>query len=165
MKNDNKVRNVSKVSGVSKMPKQGAQQSRHSLLPMGEGGRRPDEGADVVRSYTLETGRLACTTTQKITERNVSLNDALASGSATVSENISFCPQSAVQHDGKGLAKDEQQSLQIPRPLRERTNLLANECELRNSGEGQTSLLLHTGEPLKKHINPHVLPLREDRNL
>ena len=33
-------------------------------------------------------------------------------------------------------AKDEQQSLQIPRPLLERTNLLANECELRNSGEG-----------------------------
>ena len=64
MKNDNKVRNVSKVSGVSKMSKQGAQQSRQSLLPMGEGGRRPDEGADVVRSYTLETGRLACTNTQ-----------------------------------------------------------------------------------------------------
>ena len=42
-------------------------------------------------------------------------------------------------------AKDEQQSLQIPRPLRERTNLLANECELRNSGEGQTSLRLHLG--------------------
>ncbi len=145
MKNGNAVRKVTKMS------KQGAQQSRHSLLPMGEGGRRPDEGLK-------ETGRLACTNTQKITERNVSLNDALASGSATVSENIPFCPQSAVQHDGKGLAKDEQQSLYIPRPLRERTNLLANECELRNSVRGQTSLLLHTGEPLKKYGQRQTVP-------
>ena len=79
---------VSRVSEVTKMSKQGKQQSLHSLRPMGEGGRRPDEGLK-------ETGRLACTTTQKITERNVSLNDALASGSAMVSENISFCSQSA----------------------------------------------------------------------
>ena len=76
------------------------QQQLHSLLPLGEGGRRPDEGADVVRSHTQETGRLASTNTQKITERNVSLNNALASGSAMVSENISFCSQSAIQHDG-----------------------------------------------------------------
>ncbi len=143
MKNDNKVRNVSKVSGVSKMSKQGEQQSPHSLRPMGEGGRRPDEGLK-------ETGRLACTNTQKITERNVSLNDALASGSATVSENIPFCPQSAVQHDGKGLAKDAQQSLHIPRPLRERTNLLANECELRNSGEGSDKSALTYGGTAKE---------------
>ncbi len=33
------------------------QQSLHSLRPLGEGGRRPDEGADVVRSYTLETAK------------------------------------------------------------------------------------------------------------
>ena len=33
------------------------QQQLHSLLPLGEGGRRPDEGADVVRSYTLETAK------------------------------------------------------------------------------------------------------------
>ena len=76
------------------------QQQLHSLLPLGEGGRRPDEGADVVRSHTQETGRLASTNTQKITERNVSLNNALASGSAMVSENISFCSQSAIQDDG-----------------------------------------------------------------
>ena len=69
------------------------QQQLHSLLPLGEGGRRPDEGLK-------ETGRLASTNTQKITERNVSLNNALASGSAMVSENISFCSQSAIQHDG-----------------------------------------------------------------
>ena len=90
---------VSKVSRVSGVTKQGEQQSLHSLLPLGEGGRRPDEGADIVRSYTQETGRLASTNTQKITERNVSLNNALASGSAMVSENISFCSQSAIQHD------------------------------------------------------------------
>ena len=52
-----KVSEVSRVSGVSKMSKQGEQQSLHSLLPLGEGGRRPDEGADVVRSYTLETAK------------------------------------------------------------------------------------------------------------
>ena len=123
------------------------QQQLHSLLPLTlpstnnpvdclyerKGGRRPDEGADVVRSYTLETakggqqslhsfapwgegqdegsykfdtadmtphqGRPACTNTQKIAERNAFLNDALTSGSAMVSENISFCSQSAVQHD------------------------------------------------------------------
>ena len=95
----NKVSEVSTVSEVSKMSKQGEQQSLHSLLPLGEGGRRPDEGADVVRSYTLGTGRPACTNTQKIAERNAFLNDALTSGSAMVSENISFCSQSAVQHD------------------------------------------------------------------
>ena len=33
------------------------QQQLHSLLPLGEGGRRPDEGADVVRSHTLETAK------------------------------------------------------------------------------------------------------------
>ncbi len=87
-----RVSEVSTVSEVSNMSEQGEQQSLHSLLPLGEGGRRPDEGLK-------ETGRLACTNTQKITERNVSLNDALASGSAMVSENISFCSQSAIQHD------------------------------------------------------------------
>ncbi len=35
---------VSTVSEVSKMSKQDEQQSPHSLLPLGEGGRRPDEG-------------------------------------------------------------------------------------------------------------------------
>ena len=39
-----KVTGVSRVSEVSKMLKQGEQQSLHSLLPLGEGGRRPDEG-------------------------------------------------------------------------------------------------------------------------
>ena len=52
-----KVSRVSRVSEVSKMLKQGEQQSLHSLLSLGEGGRRPDEGADVVRSYTLETAK------------------------------------------------------------------------------------------------------------
>ena len=55
-----KVSEVSRVSGVSevtKMSKQGEQQSLHSLRPLGEGARRPDEGADVVRSYTLETAK------------------------------------------------------------------------------------------------------------
>ena len=59
-RNDNtlqlKVSEVSRVSKVSKMSKQGEQQSLHSLLPMGEGGRRPDEGADYVRSY-METAK------------------------------------------------------------------------------------------------------------
>ena len=97
----------------------GGQQLLNSLLPLGEGGRRPDEGADVVCSYTQETGGLACTNTQKIAERNAFLNDgrlacsttqetakgvrptpnSFTSGSAMVSENISFCLQSAVQHD------------------------------------------------------------------
>ena len=39
-----KVSEVSTVSEVSKMSKQGEQQSLHSLLLLGEGGRRPDEG-------------------------------------------------------------------------------------------------------------------------
>ena len=52
-----KVSEVSTVSEVSNMSKQGKQQSLHSLRPLGEGGRRPDEGADVVRSYTLETAK------------------------------------------------------------------------------------------------------------
>ena len=51
------VSTVSEVSEVTKMSKQGEQQSLHSLRPLGEGGRRPDEGADVVRSYTLETAK------------------------------------------------------------------------------------------------------------
>ena len=41
-----RVSEVSTVSEVSKMSKQGEQQSLHSLRPLGEGGRRPDEGAD-----------------------------------------------------------------------------------------------------------------------
>ncbi len=41
-----RVSEVSTVSEVSKMLKQGEQQSLHSLRPLGEGGRRPDEGAD-----------------------------------------------------------------------------------------------------------------------
>ena len=49
-----KVSEVSRVSEVSKMSKQGEQQSLHSLLPLGEGGRRPDEGADVVRNEATE---------------------------------------------------------------------------------------------------------------
>ena len=51
-----KVSEVSTVSEVSKMSKQGEQQSLHSLLPLGEGGRRPDEGLTKI-------GRLACTNT------------------------------------------------------------------------------------------------------
>ena len=39
-----KVSEVSTVSEVSNMSEQGEQQSLHSLLPLGEGGRRPDEG-------------------------------------------------------------------------------------------------------------------------
>ncbi len=46
-----------KVSEESKMSKQGEQQSLHSLLPLGEGAPRPDEGADVSRSYTLVTAK------------------------------------------------------------------------------------------------------------
>ena len=51
-------------------------------------------------SKMSKQGRLACTNAQEISERNAFLNDALASGSAMVSENISFCSQSTVQHDG-----------------------------------------------------------------
>ncbi len=53
------VSKVSRVSDVSKMLKQGEQQSLHSLLPMGEGGRRPDEGADVVLSYTSKVSEVS----------------------------------------------------------------------------------------------------------
>ena len=53
------VSRVSDVSEVSKMSKQGEQQSLHSLLPMGEGGRRPDEGADIVRSYTSKVSEVS----------------------------------------------------------------------------------------------------------
>ena len=49
-----KVSEVSTVSEVSNMSEQGEQQSLHSLLPLGEGGRRPDEGADVVRNEAAE---------------------------------------------------------------------------------------------------------------
>ena len=52
-----RVSEVSRVSELSTMSKQGGHQSLHSLRPLGEGGRRPDEGADVVRSYTLETAK------------------------------------------------------------------------------------------------------------
>ncbi len=96
------VSEVSRVSEVSKMSKQGEQQSLHSLRPLGEGGRRPDEGADKsalthgetakggqVRSYTLATAKEA---------------------RSTVKNTLAPC--------GRG------------------QNLLANECELRNSGEG-----------------------------
>ena len=69
-----------------------------------------------------------------------------------------------VQHDGKETAKGEQQSLQFPRPLRERTNLLANECELRNSGEGscksdKTDMTPHqVGTKLaKRSLSPTIL--------
>ena len=51
-------------------------------------------------SKMSKQGRLACTNAQEISERNAFLNNALASGSAMVSENISFCSQSTVQHDG-----------------------------------------------------------------
>ena len=51
---DDKVREVSTVSEVSKMSKQGEQQSLHSLRPLGEGGRRPDEGADGTRHKAAE---------------------------------------------------------------------------------------------------------------
>ena len=97
-----KVSEVSRVSEVSKMSKQGKQQSLHSLRPFGEGGRRPDEGADKsalthwetakggqVRSYTLATAKEA---------------------RSTVKNTLAPC--------GRG------------------QNLLAKECELRNSGEG-----------------------------
>ena len=69
------------------------QQQLHSLLPLGEGGRRPDEGLK-------ETGRPACTNTLE-TAKEVR---------STVKNTLAPC--------GRG------------------QNLLANECELRNSGEG-----------------------------
>ena len=47
-----KVSEVSTVSEVSNMSEQGEQQSLHSLLPLGEGGRRPDEG---LKRRTKET--------------------------------------------------------------------------------------------------------------
>ena len=104
-RNDNtlqlKVSEVSRVSKVSKMSKQGEQQSLHSLLPMGEGGRRPDEGADYVRSY-METAKEV---------------------RSTVKNTLAPC--------GRG------------------QNLLANECELRNSGEGADKSALTHGETAK----------------
>ncbi len=113
-------------------------------------------------SKMSKQGRLACTNTQGIAERNVSLNDALTSGSAMVSENISFCSQSAVQHDGMGLAKGEQQSLEFPRPLRERTNLLANECELRNSGEGSNKSALTHRETMQSDSKEILKQVQHD---
>ncbi len=79
------------------------QQSLHSLLPLGEGGRRPDEGADVVRNeatepktcnhlftqslsllitsqkaaFTLAEGRPACTTTQVAAKAAFTLAEVL----------------------------------------------------------------------------------------
>ena len=79
------------------------QQSLHSLLPLGEGGRRPDEGADVPRhkaaepktcnhlftqslshlitsqkaAFTLAEGRLACTTTQVAAKAAFTLAEVL----------------------------------------------------------------------------------------
>ena len=95
---------VSTVSEVSKMSKQGEQQLLHSLLPMGEGGRRPDEGADYVRSY-METAKEV---------------------RSTVKNTLAPC--------GRG------------------QNLLANECELRNSGEGaDKSALTHEGSAKEAH--------------
>ncbi len=46
------------------------QQSLHSLLPLGEGGRRPDEGLK-------ETGRLACSTTQAAAKAAFTLAEVL----------------------------------------------------------------------------------------
>ncbi len=65
-----KVSEVSRVSEVSKMSKQGEQQSLHSLRPMGEGGRRPDEGLK-------ENGRPACTTTQVAAKAAFTLAEVL----------------------------------------------------------------------------------------
>ena len=86
-----KVSEVSRVSEVSKMSKQGEQQSLHSLLPLGEGGRRPDEGADKsalthgetakearsTEKNTLAEGRLACTTTQVAAKAAFTLAEVL----------------------------------------------------------------------------------------
>ena len=65
-----KVNKVSTVSEESKMSEQGEQQSLHSLRPMGEGGRRPDEGLK-------ETGRPACTTTQVAAKAAFTLAEVL----------------------------------------------------------------------------------------
>ncbi len=56
---------------------------------------------------------------------------------------------SRVSEASKMSKQGEQQSLEFPRPLRERTNLLANECELRNSGEGSDKSALTHGETAK----------------
>ena len=98
-----KVSKVSTVSEVSKMSKQGELQSLHSLRPLGEGGRRPDEGADETRheavepktcnhlftqslnhlitsqkaAFTLAEGRLACTTTQVAAKAAFTLAEVL----------------------------------------------------------------------------------------
>ena len=58
---------------------------------------------------------------------------------------------SKVSEVSKMSKQGAQQSLQIPRPLRERTNLLANECELRNSGEGSDKSALTHGETATPH--------------
>ena len=55
--------------------------------------------------------------------------------------------------------KEQEQSLQIPRPLRERTNLLANECELRNSGEGADKSALTYGGTAKEAHKSTCPPL------
>ncbi len=65
-----KVSEVSTVSEVSKMSEQGEQQSLHSLLPLGEGGRRPDEGLTKI-------GRLACTNTQVAAKAAFTLAEVL----------------------------------------------------------------------------------------
>ncbi len=61
-----KVSEVSRVSEVSKMSKQDEQQSLHSLLPLGEGGRRPDEGADVPRHEATEPASCKFSITQSL---------------------------------------------------------------------------------------------------
>ena len=116
-----KVSEVSRVSEVSKMSKQGEQQSLHSLLPLGEGGRRPDEGLK-------ETGRPACTTTLE-TAKEVR---------STEKNTLAPC--------GRG------------------QNLLANECELRNSGEGSDKNNVTEATPhqvrtklAKRSLSPTIL--------
>ena len=48
---------LKQVQHDGKETAKGEQQSLHSLLPLGEDGHSPDEGADVVRSYTRETAK------------------------------------------------------------------------------------------------------------
>ena len=77
----------------------------------------------------LKQGWLACTNTQGIAERNAFLNDALASSSAMVSENISFSPQSAVLADGSGFVKDAQSQCPPLETLPNKNNPVDCLCE------------------------------------
>ena len=104
------------------------QQQLHSLLPLGEGGRRPDEGADVVRSYTLETakgGQQSLHSLRPMGEGGRRPDEGLKETVRCNSDEM----LKQVQHDGKGLAKDAQSQCPPLETLPNKNNPVDCFCE------------------------------------